>query len=55
MSMTELEVYNKFEGDVSKASDLQQLEDIGNWLAGVFLIEPDYKETLRMTWVRFTR
>jgi len=47
MSMTELEVYNKFEGDVSKASDLQQLEDIGHWLAGVFLIEPDYKETLR--------
>lgn len=45
--MTELEVFNKFEEDVAKANDLQELEDVGNWLAGIFLIKPDYKETLR--------
>jgi len=48
MNMTELEVYNKFEQDVAKADNLQKLEDVGNWLAGIFLIKPEYKDTLRI-------
>lgn len=45
--LTELEVYNKFEKDVSEATNLQELEQVGNWLAGVFLVKPEYKDTLR--------
>ena len=45
--LTELEVYNKFEEEVMKAENLTELEAVGNWLAGVFLVKPEYKETLR--------
>ena len=45
--MTELEVYNKFEEDVRKAKSLQELEEAGDWLAGAFQTNPEYKETLR--------
>lgn len=45
--MEELEVYNKFEELLEEANSLEQLEDVGNWLAGVFIAKPPYKATLR--------